>query len=144
MKNEKAQYLLDTNIFIWLASQPENLTPQIVKLVQEASDEKRLFVSQISLWEIALKESIGKLKLSLPIGTWLKRATENIETLSLNLDIIIDSTNLPGDFHKDPADRFIVATARHHLLTLVSSDRLIIEYAKSGFVQIHPVSLPQK
>ena len=143
MKNEKVQYLLDTNIFIWLASQPENLSPQVVKLVQEASDEKRLFVSQISLWEIALKESLGKLKLSLPIGIWLKRATENIETLSLNLDIIIDSTNLPGDFHKDPADRFIVATARHHLLTLISSDKLIIDYAKNGFVKAQPVSILQ-
>lgn len=143
MKNEKEKYLLDTNIFIWLASQPEKLTPHIVKLVQEAADEKRLFVSHISLWEIALKESLGKLKLSLPIGPWLRRATESIETTSLNLEIIIDSTNLPGDFHKDPADRFIVATARHHLLTLISSDKLIIDYAKNGFVKAQPVSILQ-
>lgn len=59
--------------------------------------------------------------------SWLLRGLTNV---------VVDATHLPGTFQKDPADRFIVATARHHRLTLVTGDEAILAYARGGFVEV--------
>jgi PIN domain nuclease of toxin-antitoxin system len=61
-----------------------------------------------------------------------------IREASITADVAIDACYLPGDFHADPMDRLIVATARHLGLPLVTSDRKIIAYAAAGYVDIIP------
>ncbi len=123
------KYLLDTSVWIWSLDAPEKLPAQVKKILH---DEANLpfGLSAISPWEIIKKESKGLLHLSIPIGQWVKSATRNpfIEVLPLSIDISLESSHLPGEFHRDPADQIITATARVHNLTLISSDGRILEY----------------
>jgi len=130
------RYLLDTNAWFWLAIGDERLETDVVSTIEVAVGDGRVFLSQISLWEIALKVSIGKIRLNRPIDQWLKENVSGVNLLDLPIDIVVESTQLPGHFHKDPADRFIVATARSHGLTLVTGDALIIDYAKAGHLRV--------
>jgi PIN domain nuclease of toxin-antitoxin system len=94
------------------------------------SDNYPFYISVISVWEVAKKVSIGKLTLSIPIRDWLVQATRKpfIELIPLSVDIALESTILPGVFHKDPADQIIVASARQCNMTLLTTDRHIISY----------------
>jgi PIN domain nuclease of toxin-antitoxin system len=132
-------YLLDTHAWFWLVLGDKRIKSEVVALLEDAMQHERVFLSQISLWEIALKVSMGKIKLSQPVEKWLAESTQGLTILDFPIDVIVDSTRLPGEFHKDPADRFIVATARARKLTLVTGDELILKYAASGFVSVAPI-----
>lgn len=96
----------------------------------DAPEYAPLALSAISVWKIALKFHKGKLDLALPLDTWLQLALRPgvIEVIPVDAAIARRSTELPGDFHNDPADRFIVATALAHGLTVVTSDERILAY----------------
>lgn len=129
-------FLLDTNAWFWMVTGDARLLPSVVARIETAAAQGRVYVSEISAWEIALKESTGKLRLNVPVSRWLEESTEGLRVLDLPLAVIVDATRLPGTFHKDPADRFIVASARHHHLTLVTGDELILDYAQGGHVEV--------
>ncbi|KYC39288.1 twitching motility protein PilT [Scytonema hofmannii PCC 7110] len=122
--------LLDTHVWLWLLHEPNQLSTQAQTIINAEELQNGLLVSAISVWEIAVKSSIGKLNLPLPIEEWYKLAQTHsgvvIEPLS-PIDAIA-STQLPGDFHKDPADRIIVAIARRYGISLVTCDTKIIDY----------------
>lgn len=122
--------LLDTHIWLWLLHEPIKLSGKAKAAIDTEEPHNALLVSAISVWEIAVKSSIGKLNLSLPIDEWYKLAREHsgiiIEPLS-PLDAIA-STQLPGNFHKDPSDRILVAIARRYDIPLVTCDTKIISY----------------
>lgn len=88
-------------------------------------------LAAISPWEVIKKESKGLLQLSVPIRQWVQHATQTpfIELVPLSLDISLESSHLPGVFHKDPADQIIAATARVCDLVLISADRRLLDYA---------------
>ena len=121
------KYLLDTNAWIWAMADPEKIP---------AGVRKRLFdtlpvgLSAISPWEVAKKESKGLLRLNRPIAQWIEQATRKqfISLMPLSAEVSVESCHLPGEFHKDPADQIIVATARIHGLSVITSDRRIREY----------------
>jgi PIN domain nuclease of toxin-antitoxin system len=87
-------------------------------------------LSAISVWELALKHGIGKLELDRDLRSWVAVAITypGIRVVPLDTDDAIESTFLPGKFHRDPADRFIVALARRLGARVVTSDRRILEY----------------
>lgn len=89
-----------------------------------------LGVSMISCWEVAKLVEIGRLQLTLPTTTWLDQALTypGIELLDLTLSVVVESTQLPGPFHRDPADQMIVATARIHGLKLPTVDEKTLQY----------------
>jgi len=122
--------LLDTHIWLWLLHDPSQLSDPARVAIDAEEPQNGLLVSAISVWEVAVKSSIGKLTLPLPIDEWYKLAqTETgitIESLS-PLDAIA-STQLPGNFHKDPADRILVAIARRYGIPLVTCDAKILNY----------------
>ncbi len=134
--SDAAGFLLDTNAWFWMVTGDARVPRSLVETIEAAAAEGRVCVSQISAWEIALKEAMGKLRLNVPIARWLEENTEGVRVLDLPLDVIVDATHLPGHFHKDPADRFIVASARHHHLTLITGDELILAYARDGHVDV--------
>ena len=134
--SDSAGFLLDTNAWFWMVAGDPRVPSSVVAMIESAVAEGRVCVSQISAWEVALKESMGKLRLNVPVTRWLEENTEGIRLLDLPLDIIVDATHLPGTFHKDPADRFIVASARHHHLTLVTGDEQIVAYGRDGHVDV--------
>ena len=87
-------------------------------------------LSAISLIEVSRKAAAGELALGAPLKQWITEATVPgiINTLCISIPIAVDAYSLPGDFHKDPADRIIVATARVHQMIIITSDRKILDY----------------
>lgn len=122
--------LLDTHIWLWLLHDPSQLSKAAQEAIQHEQSQNGLLVSAISVWEVAVKSSIGKLVLPLPIHEWYQLAQTHsgivIETLS-PIDAIA-STQLPDDFHKDPADRILVAIARRYEIPLITCDAKILNY----------------
>ena len=87
-----------------------------------------LGVCAISCWEVAKLVEIGRLHFSIPLAEWIARALLNVQLLPLSPEIAIESSQLPGSFHRDPADQLIVATARFYDCRLLTMDRLIQDY----------------
>ena len=87
-------------------------------------------ISAISCWEIAKLVEYDRLELSCSLDEWFEQALSypGIHLLPLTPQIAIESTRLPGKFHRDPADQLIVATARVYNCPLVTSDARILDY----------------
>lgn len=134
--------MLDTHVWLWLAfGTPGKIKSDTSAILAQASIASPLWVSVISVWEIALLESKGRLRLPMSVETWIAQALSRPEIRLLGLDntrIAIDSCNLPGDFHPDPADRLLVATARNINARLVTHDQKILDYGQAGYVQVLP------
>jgi PIN domain nuclease of toxin-antitoxin system len=84
----------------------------------------------ISCWEIAKKAERGKLAFDHPVDKWIEGALKypGVQLLPLSVEVLVASTQLPGDFHKDPADQMIVATAMELAIPLLTSDQKILNY----------------
>jgi PIN domain nuclease of toxin-antitoxin system len=93
-------------------------------------EARGLGVSVISCWEVAKLVEYKRLDLPRPVGEWLAQALQypGIRLLGLTPRIALEATQLPGKFHRDPADQLIVATARVHGSSLATVDRKILEY----------------
>lgn len=122
--------ILDTHIWIWLVTGDPRLLPEFADYIQE-NEADGLGVCAISCWEVAKLVEGGRIKLSLPVGDWLTAALAypGIRLLDLSPAVAVESTQLPGVFHRDPADQIIVATARLYACPLVTMDRQIRAYA---------------
>lgn len=130
--------LLDTHIWLWVASGDSTLSSGVRRQIEKASRSKLLFVSAISVWEIAMLHSKGRINLSQSTLNWINHALSQSEItlLPLSPEIAVESCELPDNFHGDPADRILIATARIENLYLVTRDKKLIEYSKSKYVRI--------
>jgi PIN domain nuclease of toxin-antitoxin system len=122
--------LLDTHVWLWWLHDPDQISEPAQAAIQTGETQNGLLVSAISVWEIAVKSNLGKLVLPLPIDEWYQLAQTHsgvvIEPLS-PIDAIA-STQLPEDFHKDPADRILVAIARRYEIPIITCDAKILNY----------------
>ncbi len=133
------RYLLDTHIWIWLVqANRDKLKRSHLDEAQELHDGHRLCVSAISIWEVAYLALKGRVTLSAPLDAWLNITLTDpfVGLLPLSPDILVEATSLPGAIHQDPSDRMIVATARHHNLTLLTRDDDILNYARQGHLKV--------
>jgi PIN domain nuclease of toxin-antitoxin system len=121
--------VLDTHIWVWWVLDVARLTREHRQAITRGEAEG-LGVSIISCWEVALLESRGRLSLPIPVDAWLTTALAypGVRVLALTPRIAVEATHLPGDFHRDPADQIIVATARTYDCPLVTVDRRILDY----------------
>lgn len=119
--------LLDTCAWLDAFAAPESLKPSVRKLL---AAQVRVHVSSISLLEVARKEAKGELVFGMALATWFDLALPagRVEVLEITSQIAIDATRLPDWSHRDPADQVIVATARIHGLTILTSDGKILRY----------------
>jgi PIN domain nuclease of toxin-antitoxin system len=85
-------------------------------------------ICAITAWEIAMLVKHGRLVLAMDVEAWLNLVASLVSLLPVDRNIAVKSVDLPGDFHKDPADRMIVATARHFGAALVTADEKIRDY----------------
>jgi PIN domain nuclease of toxin-antitoxin system len=124
--------LLDTCAVLWLAQGAE-ITPAS----RAAVNERSVNVSPISAWEIANLVRKGRIAATLPIANWFHQAIGKMaaQLPPLSVEILTGSCSLPGLPPNDPADRIIIATARQADLTVVTRDRLILEYSRAGHVR---------
>ncbi len=122
--------VLDTCAWLWFCAAPEKLSPAARDVMRREKRRAGLVVSVFSAWEIAKLVQKKKLKFSIPCRQWLEKAvrTEGVTIHPLTPDVCVESTELPGEFHGDPADQIIVATARLLSAAVVTADRKILEY----------------
>lgn len=130
--------LIDTCALIWIAAlaQAEHLGP-----VEDAMNASRdrgetIYVSPMTAWEIGMLAAKGRLPMPMPPRMWLERlmGQGGLEWAEMPVDVLIESSSMPGELHGDPADRIIIATARQYGLRLVTRDRKILNYASAGHV----------
>jgi PIN domain nuclease of toxin-antitoxin system len=121
--------LLDTHVWWWALNEPGKLSDKAHKIIRKTPPDQRAIAS-ISMWEFAMMVSNGKVEIRIPPNQWLDHAVNQtgLEVFDLSPKVASESCNLPGEFHKDPADRIIVATARINNLTLITKDKKIIKY----------------
>ena len=121
--------VLDTHIWVWWVHSDKRLTQTQAELIF-ANESGVIGISMISLWEVAKLVELSRLELPCPVDEWFEQALNypGIQILELTPKIAVESTCLPGEFHRDPADQIIVATARSYDCPLVTSDERIIKY----------------
>jgi len=124
------KFLLDTHILLWSLLEPKRLTEEVQYNLNEISNE--LWLSPITTWEIIILSEKKKIKLASPSpADWIKEVFSKVpfKEAVLNHEVAIQSRklNLP---HQDPADRFIVASALVFDLTLITSDKRLLNLEK--------------
>lgn len=121
--------VLDTHIWVWWVHGDERLTGTQAEVIK-ANETDVIGVSAISCWEIAKLVEYGRLELPCSLEEWFEDALSylGLRLLELTPEIAIESTQLPGEFHRDPADQMVVATARVYGCPLVMSDGRLLEY----------------
>jgi PIN domain nuclease of toxin-antitoxin system len=123
--------VLDTHALIWWVNGDKRLSPRARKSIEkEMRDDAQLLISAISAWEIAMLVARGRLALTMDIDDWLATVAsiEGVAFVAVDSDLAVQSVRLPGSFHQDPADRMIVALARHYSAPLVTADEKILAY----------------
>jgi PIN domain nuclease of toxin-antitoxin system len=121
--------ILDTHAWVWWVHGTEKLTPAQRDAIT-ANETDVIGISAMSCWEIAKLGEYGRLELPTPLEDWFELALSypGVQLLALTPEIAVESTRLPREFHRDPADQMIVATARVYGCPLVTSDEKILNY----------------
>lgn len=121
--------LLDTHAWIWWVERNPRMSARHRELCA-ANVDSGLAVSVISCWEVAKLVSLGRLTFADSINVWITAslAEPGIQMTSITPEIAIEANRLPGDFHRDPADQLLVATARILDIPLLTVDRKILDY----------------
>lgn len=129
--------LLDTHVVVWSATDDSRLGKRARTLIGACDQANPFHVSAISAWEIAMLLKKGRIDLGEPAPDWFARASSHTawQMISLDASAAMEAVNLPGQMHGDPADRFLVATARLNRLAIVTADRAILDYAAGGHVK---------
>lgn len=122
--------LLDTCAFLWLTGDAPELTQTARALFQDT--DNRVYLSSVSVWEIMVKHQLGKLPLPEPADIFVQQQCQGhfIETLPLEARAVFHLSHLPIH-HRDPFDRMLICQAIEHGLTILTADKLIIQYPVS-------------
>ena len=119
--------ILDTHAWIWWVADRARLSRKAKAAIE---NDRRLGVCDISLWEVAMLVAKGRLSVDRDLREWIEQASAvpGIEIIPIRPSIAVRSTQLGRNFHGDPADRLIVATALVESAKLVSKDEEIRRY----------------
>lgn len=131
------KHLLDTGVWVRAVNQPHTIPPAVLRVLQAAHE---LFgLAAISLWEVGKKVQVGKLPLPKELPLWFTDAlAPNVQILPLSDDVVVEAMRLPEFPNRDPADELIVATARVHRLTLLTTDSKLRGYAHARIHYFKP------
>ena len=132
-----ATLLLDTCAVIWVA-EDEPISERAVLALDEAhATDQFVYVSPITAWELGLLVARGRLTTIIKPQLWFERLLDvpNVRLADMSPDLLISSSFLPGEPPRDPANRIIAATAREYGYTLMTRDRLLLDYAEQGHIQ---------
>ncbi len=129
--------LLDTSALIFLAVDGTKADKAKVEVQRAYEANEPIYISPISAWEIGLLVSRGRLNLTLPPERWFAQLLRLSRLLLADMPpaVLIASSFLPDAPLRDPADRIIVATAREFDLTILTSDRAMLDYSDRGHVR---------
>ena len=134
------RYLLDSHAWLWLAGGVE-LQGRAIDLFTTAAANGQLFLSPMSVWEIARKAQDGGIAVDGDVLPWIHRMvrTTDVQIADFTFDVALDTSQLPGQFHKDPVDRAIASTCRVHDLTLLTRDHMLL--ALSALSSYHAIQV---
>ena len=121
--------LLDTHILLWWLEDQKRLSREQLEILSSADADSPLQVADVSLWEIATLYGLGRVELTIPLREWLEDAVAPplVRRRGISPAIAAALASLPDSFHRDPADRILVATARVYRATLLTNDHRIIK-----------------
>ena len=124
------RFVLDTHVWKMLVA-GDRFAPRVLRRIDAAAATDALYIAAVSVWEIAMLAAKGVLKLNAATLSWVTDAVHASRVIVFPLEpaIAIDAAELPL-FHGDPADRMIVATARHLKAVLITRDAKILDYAE--------------
>ena len=119
--------VLDTHAWVWWIERNPRLGRRTLAALDRFPPDRRPYLSDISLWEVALLVERGRLRVSIPLREWLSAAAHHraVQRVAISPAIAAETAALPEAFHRDPADRLIVATCRILGAPLLTRDRLI-------------------
>lgn len=120
--------LLDTHVWFWAIEEPAQLGPKLRRVLLNASNPRS--VCTVSTLEIARLAWAGDLILQIPLDEWVERSLADLraDSIPVTHKIAVEAYRLPEAFHRDPADRQIVACARVHELTVATADARLLHY----------------
>jgi PIN domain nuclease of toxin-antitoxin system len=132
--------LLDAHALVWLLDGDARLAPAARQRIDDAARQRQLWVSAITAWEIGMLAANGRLVLDRDVAEWVDAALAlpGLQLAPLEPGVAVASTRLPQFVHADPADRIIVATARHLGAALVTADAALLAYGSQGYVAVVP------
>lgn len=122
--------ILDTHVLLWYLDNPFLCSKKALHAIEMAKQKDGLFVSSMSIWEIALLVERGRIEFNIDPSLWIKKC-ENLQFLHfipVDNDIAYHSITLPPPIHRDPVDRIIMATSRIYKGTIISKDEKILSY----------------
>jgi PIN domain nuclease of toxin-antitoxin system len=119
--------LLDTHAWIWWVTKSKKLSSKALAAIQKSLE---IGISVISCWEVAMLVAKGRIGFSMNVSDWIHKSLtlDKVRLVGLSPEIAIRSTCLPGVFHGDPADRFLIASALDQAAPLVTKDAAIRNY----------------
>ena len=123
--------LLDTHALLWwVLGENQDLGRNAREAIAAERSGGEIAISSISAWEIALLVARGRLGLASDVDSWLATVArvDGVRFIPVDNAIAVASVNLPGELHRDPADRMIAATARHFDIALVTGDKKLRAY----------------
>ena len=118
--------LLDTHIWLWSLLEPSRLTKRVVRALER--DDTELWLSPISVWEFLALADKGRVRLTSPPAEWVAAALQRVpfREATVTHEVALETRNVHLR-HRDPADRFLVATAQVFDLKLVTADERLID-----------------
>ena len=120
--------LLDTHTLVWLSEGNSKLGKESLSLIDNGLKANELFVSAISFWEVAMLVEKGRLTIDSSVSQWRSNLIKHgLQEIALKGNFAIESAQLI-DFHGDPADRMIVATAIRASMSLCTADQKILDW----------------
>lgn len=119
--------LLDTHTFAWWDAEPERLSRRVLAMLNDSANTP--YISVVNIWEIQIKNSIGKMSLTQSLDKIVRSFADNdIPLLPIMSNHVLALGRLP-DYHRDPLDRILIAQALVEEMTLLSKDPLVTQYA---------------
>jgi PIN domain nuclease of toxin-antitoxin system len=129
--------VIDTHVLVWLVQEDRRLGVAAKAVVEKERGSTGALIPAIMSWEVAMLVDKEKLALGMEAGLWFTHilAAGGFRWMALTPEIGIDAGALPGTIHGDPADRLMIATARHLDCPLVTADEKILAYAAAGHLK---------
>lgn len=120
--------LLDTHAWVWWLHRDDRVRDAIIAELDSLPVDNRPYVSDISLWEVAMLTARGRVGLTTPLAEWLEAASHPrvVRVVAISAAIAAETVGLAGSALRDPADRIIVATSRMLGVPLLTWDRAIL------------------
>lgn len=132
--------LLDTCAAIWITEEAK-IDPSARTALDESAEARLpVMVSPTSAWEMGMLVARRQVLAAMSVRSWFDSllVPPYSEVAELTIDILVNSSFLPGDPPRDPFDRLFIATAREHGYRIMTRDRKILDYANQGHVQVIP------